>query len=181
MPRYAAKRRMTAMRIVRPPVAVNAVPAAFGDARLPARFWARVLQHTDTGCWLWQRSLRNGYGRVRVWVADDSQRVPVHRLTYETFVGAIPEGLQIDHLRKVCHCCNPAHLEAVTSRVNTLRGATLSAANASKTHCCRGHEFTEANTYLNPKGKRVCLACRAARARKSREAPGVASATPGTV
>ena len=32
-----------------------------------------------------------------------------------------------------------------------------------KTHCPCGHEYTEANTYRNKKGKRICRACNAER------------------
>ena len=42
------------------------------------------------------------------------------------------------------------------SKVN--KGPT--AVNAAKTHCIRGHEFTEANTHLDHKGNRHCKACR---------------------
>ena len=37
------------------------------------------------------------------------------------------------------------------------------ARNAAITHCPRGHAYTEANTYLNAKGKRICRACNAER------------------
>lgn len=35
-----------------------------------------------------------------------------------------------------------------------------------RTHCKRGHRYDEANTYINPKGRRSCRAC----GRKSRKA-----------
>jgi hypothetical protein len=79
---------------------------------------------------------------------------------YELMVGPIPDGYDLDHLchtsapdcrqgRRCQHraCCNPAHLEPVTSRENTLRGSSVVALNAAKTHCQRGHEFTPENTY----------------------------------
>ena len=31
--------------------------------------------------------------------------------------------------------------------------------NAAKTHCLRGHEFSESNTHYRPRGGRVCLRC----------------------
>ena len=31
---------------------------------------------------------------------------------------------------------------------------------AKKTHCKRGHEFTEENTYIDARGRRVCRACK---------------------
>jgi hypothetical protein len=34
---------------------------------------------------------------------------------------------------------------------------------ANKTHCPRGHEYDEANTYHKPNGSRECRACRKAR------------------
>jgi hypothetical protein len=44
-------------------------------------------------------------------------------------------------------------------------GITRDGARPLKTHCKRGHEFTDANTYIGKEGDRVCRACRAERAR----------------
>jgi hypothetical protein len=64
-----------------------------------------------------------------------------HRVIYEYLVGPIPDGLSIDHLCRVRHCVNPAHLEPVTHRENVLRGQAPTAVNGRKTRCKRGHEF----------------------------------------
>lgn len=70
-------------------------------------------------CWVWcARTNRNGYGRLRV----GGRELMAHRLAYEALVGPIPEGLVLDHLCRVRLCINPAHLEPVTVRENTLRG-----------------------------------------------------------
>lgn len=102
-----------------------------------------------------------------------------HRAAHELFIGPIPEGFTIDHVRaRGCqhrHCVNPAHLEAVTHRENTMRGDTLAAANAAKTRCIHDHPFNEKNTYVAPDGKRACRACRRAVDRRYRERRAVAA------
>jgi hypothetical protein len=66
-----------------------------------------------------------------------------------------------------------SHLEPVTQRENLLRGETIVATCAEKTHCDRGHEFDLLNTYWLPSGARNCRMCRrdAARAFRKRN-PG---------
>lgn len=119
-------------------------------------------------CWTWRGNiLPHGYARFR----DDVGRWSyVHRFSYERFVGPIPDGLTIDHLCRNRACSNPAHLEAVTDRVNVLRGTGPSARNARKTHCDNGHSYDE-DSYMTAKGWRVCRICRRERDRR-RRAPG---------
>ncbi|WP_205670220.1 HNH endonuclease signature motif containing protein [Amycolatopsis sp. CFH S0078] len=119
------------------------------------RFWPKVAK-TEGGCWIWLAAKdQGGYGKFK---AD--RLVQAHRFSYELAKGAIPEGLQLDHLCRVRACVNPEHLEPVTIRVNLLRGETTTARRASQTHCERGHEFTPANTYRKPNGCRNCRECR---------------------
>ena len=119
------------------------------------RFWEKVHK-TDT-CWLWLGSVTHGgYGQFR-----HKGGTRAHRFAYESVKGKIPDGLYLDHLCHVRNCVNPAHLEAVTPRVNAIRSNSPVALNATKTHCMRGHEFTEENTYTPPKAnQRHCRACR---------------------
>jgi hypothetical protein len=71
-------------------------------------------------CWLWQGDLtESGYGKGVNRLLGGNFRV--HRGAYETFVGPIPEGHEIDHLCYVRNCCNPEHLEAVTPEQNKAR------------------------------------------------------------
>jgi hypothetical protein len=132
------------------------------------RFWARV-EKTDT-CWLWTGSLnKDGYGQCftgRVRRAETS----AHRWAYVALVGPIPDGLVIDHLCRVRNCVNPAHMELVTPRENTLRSpVALAALNAMKTHCLQGHPYDEANTYLY-RGMRFCRTCYRAKERRRQAA-----------
>lgn len=111
-----------------------------------------------SGCLLWTgATTKGGYGVVG---AERPTRgiLYVHRLMYEWFVGPIPDGKQIDHLCRVRHCAAPAHLEAVTLRVNVLRGEGPSAQASRRTHCPQGHPYDAANTYRF-RTYRQCRAC----------------------
>jgi hypothetical protein len=117
---------------------------------------ARVMIDEE-GHWLWQRYIHpNGYGCIGLKTYRSQW---AHRVSYEVFVGPIPQGLTIDHLCRIQRCVNPDHLEAVTQRENTLRAPTaLATINAAKTRCLRGHEFTASNT--KPVGAGARRACR---------------------
>jgi hypothetical protein len=123
---------------------------------------------SENGCWEWTGAkIPRGYGSI----SSGGGQLLAHRVAYEIFIGPIPEGLSVDHLCRNRACVSAEHLEAVSTRENVLRGVGLSAKNAQKTHCLRGHEFTAENTYWtkNPSGPgRECRTCKAQFARRSR-------------
>lgn len=127
------------------------------------RLLERLLKRTeqDGDCWSWTGAkCSEGYGRIQVEMGRRQGRIGItHRVAYELLVGAIPAGAHLDHLCRNRACVNPEHLEPVDCRTNVLRGSGLSAVNASKTHCKRGHEFTEDNTRRDRNGSRYCRAC----------------------
>jgi len=130
------------------------------------RLFANALINRETGCWEWSAAKdRYGYGRFKI----GRKKVKPHRVAYELVMGSIPEGLQLDHLCRVRHCINPAHLEPVTNTVNSLRGTSPMAVNAAKTHCPAGHEYTPENTYLRAKGWRACRKCRTEASARARQ------------
>jgi hypothetical protein len=110
----------------------------------------------DTGCWVWQGMTNGrGYGRIM----RDGRLVAAHRVYYELEHGPVAEGLVLDHLCRNSLCVNATHLEPVTVRVNSLRGAGLPAKNDAKTHCPQGHPLSGDNLYVAPSGGRECRTC----------------------
>lgn len=138
---------------------------AFVPRTFTERMWAK-FQRDENGCWLWTGCIMaTGYGQVNLGGRSAGLSV-AHRAMYELIVGPVPPGLDLDHLCRVRHCVNPSHLEPVTRRVNLLRGETVTAANAAKTHCPQGHAYDEANT-IRYEGKRQCRICGNDRRRES--------------
>lgn len=119
-------------------------------------------------CWPWPGYIdENGYGRYG--------KKRAHQAAFELLIGAIPDGLELDH---TCHdpkecsagnkclhrrCVNPLHLEPVSKKVNTLRGGSFAAKNAVKKNCPQGHPLSGENLKLDryPSGKvlRRCRIC----------------------
>lgn len=147
-------------------------------SKLEERFTKKIYICPDDGCWIWTAyKCRKGYGIYTVHTGKTSK---AHRYAYEQLVGPIPEGLVLDHFRlnpgpwRRCSkaCVNPAHLEAVTAAENTRRADWSAGGDHErrKTHCIRGHEFTEENTTIRTsrgwteRGCRACLRLRKTRA-----------------
>ena len=121
-------------------------------AHITFRMYATVT--TPDGCVEWSGTrYSSGYGRI---TEGRKKHYYVHRWAYEYFIGPIPEGMVIDHICRNRACCNPSHLEVVTSGENTRRGFPY---RERKTHCIRGHEYTAENTHLNSAGFRECKIC----------------------
>ncbi len=134
----------------------------------------------DETCWETTGSLRRGYGRIKI----GGRAYPLHRVAWVLVHGQIPNDLVIDHLCRNRKCSNVSHLRLVSLGDNVLKNSeSITALNAVKTHCLRGHEFTASNTYLAVRNEipqrtyRRCRICSAMRARKHKAEKRTASTT----
>lgn len=127
------------------PVALKIDPT---DVDLLAKFRDRYVVNPETGCWEWTGFRFQG-GKGYAGISIDKMPRGAHRVSYELFVGPIPEGMVVDHLCVVAHCVNPAHLEAVTPDENRRRQ------RERQTHCRNGHALSGPNLLL----VRRCRTC----------------------
>lgn len=121
------------------------------------RFFSRIV--LDGDCWIYKMPLdRDGYGKIK----RHKRNIRAHRAGLLIFFGEgyNQPGLVADHLCRRRDCVNPFHIEMVTPAENVRRGIGLCAINAVKTECQNGHPFDEDNTYVDPRGSRVCKKCR---------------------
>lgn len=84
------------------------------------RLWSHVT--ADGDCWIWRGAVNSrGYGTICI----AGRTRLVHRVSFESLVGPIPNGLTIDHVHeRGCtskRCVRPDHLEPVTRAENNRR------------------------------------------------------------
>jgi hypothetical protein len=123
---------------------------------------SRVRREND--CLVWTAPLdKDGYGSF--YLRRRNRRA--HRVAWYDMHGEIPDGMVINHICRNRACVNTQHLQVVTIRENVLKDSTtISAINARKTHCRKGHPFDR--VYKSSKGgkQRSCSICDAAKHRR---------------
>lgn len=107
--------------------------------------------------WIWQGSASpDGYGLCNV-----QGFYLAHRLSWSAFVGAIPDGMTIDHECLVTSCVNPepGHLRLLTLAANS---SDAMRRRVDPDFCLNGHPVAEYG-FTTAAGKRQCRRCRADR------------------
>lgn len=109
-------------------------------------------------CWEWVGAQgKSGYGRVGY---ARGKMLGPHQASLMLHGVDIPKGMVVDHICKNHSCVNPKHLRVVTPRFNTVENSVgITAVNARKTHCIRGHEFTPDNLVKTKNKHRGCRTC----------------------
>lgn len=142
---------------------------AFGDERLPTRFWEKVAEGQRVGgCWLWQGARGGGAGDYGVFYFQGKLRL-AHRCSYHALVSPLdwsaPRGHALEHVHHTCRsglCVNPAHL------ILTPASEHLGHGHRDKLSCPSGHPYDDSNTRIRSNGWRACRACDRARTRRQR-------------
>lgn len=82
-------------------------------APLKERFESRI--QVTPGCWWWTAAkCGNGYGHIR----HQGRVLYAHRVSFQLYVGEIPQGLHVLHSCDNPLCVNPAHLSVGTHQDN---------------------------------------------------------------
>ena len=109
-----------------------------------------------------------GYGMLSV----KNRMVTASRVSYETFIGPIPEGKYVCHTCDQPACIRPEHLFVGSARDNSADRDSKGRGRNGKegrTACPNGHPYTPENTLTQPGARgpvRKCKPCTRATQRR---------------
>lgn len=137
----------------------------------PIERFLALVQVNLGECWLWLGSKsKDGYGQFILSARRGEKRIRIapYRFIWEHINGPMPEGLEPDHTCNNRQCVNPEHIEPVTHAENQRRSyqrgrkrihVDFAGGRKRGTHCPKGHEYTDSNTYYTPHGSVYCREC----------------------
>lgn len=141
-------------------------------ASVEERFAAGWIGEPTSGCWLWTKGLKDGYGWMREGVESDERRA--HRISWKLHRGPIPEGLHVLHKCDTRPCVNPWHLflGVMQDNVDDMMKKGRHAEQMRSTFKC-GHPKDGEFIYRPPGNARhrECLICKTARSVSRRKRP----------
>lgn len=114
-------------------------------------------------CWVWTGAKdQKGYPNFTV---AKNKTAKAHRFSFKLAYGwLLGHPYQIDHKCNNPSCVRPSHLFHLLGKYNNEKSNSASAINKRKTHCKRGHLFSEENT-IRKNGRRICITCEKERGR----------------
>jgi hypothetical protein len=139
------------------------------DEEIQMVFLSKMTLDNDDKCWNWCSTKdMKGYGKILRKRNGKKRAFMVHRISYETFIGPIPNGLVIDHLCDNPSCHNPTHLEPKTIYENAKRGVKKVKKNfLNRGVCVSGiHKIlSEKDCYLHKGRPYACRKCKLGKAK----------------
>ena len=124
-------------------------------------FWNKTKIGAPDKCWNFFGTINSaGYGSLTIGSRTDKsrQQIGAHRFSYYLSKGEIAKEMVIHHKCANTLCVNPNHLEQVTQSENVKKRINYVSPQSKKTHCPKGHEYSEKNTRIY-KGRRNCQEC----------------------